>query len=102
MTDESTFKTVLGMCQMMLRQKSDDKFLSFPSGYPAGGRGDTEHCRHSRKSTRIALIVELEERFTVYAPLHQTLGQNDDHIPWLPQKLGSLDLALLGPISAFS
>ena len=59
------------------------------SGYPAGGE-EILALPTFAGVDKDRLIAELEERFTVYAPLHQTLGQNDDHIPWLPQKLGSL------------
>jgi hypothetical protein len=88
--DETTFKTVLGMCQIMLRQKSDDK-SSFLSGTDI--RQAVEEITALPTFTGVdkdRLVAELEERFTVYAPLHQTLGQDDDHKAWLFQKLGAV------------
>jgi hypothetical protein len=86
----STFTTVLAMCQMMLKQRAAtagrflktadilevvDEVLAMPSF--AGL--DKER-----------LLAELEERFTVVTGEHQTLGNNDDHKAWLPSRIGEI------------
>jgi len=89
-TDESTFKTVLGMCQIMLRQKPDDKVSFLSSADIRQAVDEIAALPTFAGVDKDRLIVELEERFTVYAAPHQTLGQNDDHISWLPLKLGAI------------
>jgi hypothetical protein len=90
---ESLYKTALGTCQMMIRQRA--------GGASAGLTheviretvnevlGMTTFAMLS-DAYRIRLIGELEERFTVYAPTHRTLSKDDDHIAWLHSKLGSI------------
>jgi hypothetical protein len=78
------------MCQIMLRQKSGDKISFLASTDIRHAVEEITALQTFASVDKDRLIAELEERFTVYAPLHQTLGQNDDHLPWLPQKRGAL------------
>src|SRR5687768_12789224 len=82
----STFGTVLAMCQMMLKQRTttSSRFLKTADilevvnevlAMPSFAGVDKER-----------LVAELEVRFTVFTSEHQTLGNNDDHKAWLPAR----------------
>jgi hypothetical protein len=84
------FSSALAVCQMMLRER-------------AGIHGGVLSLEiiHEQVSEitamptfagidRDALIAELEHRFTVFTAQHQTLGSNEDHLPWLPAKMGTI------------
>lgn len=86
----TTFTTVLAMCQMMLKQRtaSASRFLKTADilevvnevlAMPTFADIDKER-----------LVAELEVRFTVVTGEHQTLGNNDDHKAWLPVRRGAI------------
>jgi len=85
------FSSALAICQMMLREKAAihggvlgletiREQVSEITSMPTYGSIDREK-----------LIAELEHRFTVFTAQHQTLGSNDDHLAWLPTKLGTIE-----------
>ena len=84
------FSSALAICQMMLREKASIQ----------GGVLGLETIREQvseitsmptyRNIDREKLIAELEHRFTVFTAQHQTLGSNDDHLAWLPTKMGTI------------
>lgn len=81
---QSTFTTILAMCQMMLKQQAS----------AAGGFLTTDEIRAVVDQVlsipsfagieKEPFVAELEQRFTVVTREHQTLGHNDDHEAWLP------------------
>lgn len=82
--------TILAMCQMFLRRKQTE------SPNPLN-RSDIESAVDQfalmLRSTGIdkeQLVSALEERFTIYAPGHGTLGSDHDHVPWLPTRRGEV------------
>lgn len=90
---ESLYKTALGTCQMMLRQRIGEISASLTHEVIR----ETVHEVLAMptfvmlsEAYRIRLIAELEERFTVYAPTHRTLGKDDDHVAWLHSKIESV------------
>ena len=89
--DEGTFRTALGMCQMLLRQRADETGLFIkPQQINQAVTEITALATFSRVDKTL-LTAELEKRFTVYAPAHYTLGQDDNHQPWLPNKRGQIN-----------
>lgn len=90
MNEEANFKTALGMCQMMLRQKTVENSSFLTSTDIRQAVEEMMRLPTFSGLDKDRLIAELEQRFTVYSPVHQTLGQNDDHLAWLPQKIGTL------------
>lgn len=90
----TTYITALGMCQMMLKQKQAEKSAE------AGGFLNTKDILDAIEQIlsiatfsavdKERLITELRERFTVVTGMHQTLGNDVDHIAWLPMKRASV------------
>jgi hypothetical protein len=90
MAEDFTYNTALGMCQMMLRQKSEGAKNFFSA----------DEIRSVAKQLLLMptfagidldrLVRDLETRFTVHAPGHGMLEGSDDHVPWLPGKMGSI------------
>ena len=81
-----SFAMVLGMCQMMLKEKSSStgKYLKAEDILAVV----TEVCTMPSFANvdRDRLMADLQERFTVVAGIHQTIGSDADHTPWLPER----------------
>jgi hypothetical protein len=88
----SLFQTALNMCQLALaaRRQTPGAVLT---------REDIVDnvdqvlalAMFSRDVDREALIAALEQSFTIWSNDPTSLGNDDDHIPWLSQRRGSID-----------
>lgn len=86
----TTFATVLAMCQMMLKQRAANagRFLKTADILEVASEVLAMPSFASIDKERLA--AELEERFTVVTGEHQTLGNNDDHKAWLPLRRSAI------------
>lgn len=82
----TTFATVLAMCQMMLKQRvaTAGRFLKTADILEVVNEVLAMPSFAGLDKDRLA--AELEVRFTVVTGEHQTLGNNDDHKAWLPAR----------------
>lgn len=82
----TTFATVLAMCQMMLKQRASTagRFLQTADILEVVNEVLAMPSFDGLEKDR--LVAELEVRFTVFTSEHQTLGNNDDHKAWLPAR----------------
>ncbi|MDB6124559.1 MAG: hypothetical protein JWQ71_3552 [Pedosphaera sp.] len=87
---DTTFATVLAMCQMMLKQRaaSTESFLKSADIFEVVNEVLAMPSFAGLDKDRLA--AELEERFTVVTGEHRTLGNNDDHKAWLPLRRNSI------------
>ena len=86
----TTFATVLAMCQMMLKQRAATagRFLKRSDILEVVNEVLAMPSFVSLDKDR--LVAELETRFTVVTGEHQTLGNNEDHKAWLPARRGEI------------
>lgn len=86
----TTFTTVLAMCQMMLKQRAAtaNRFLKTADILAVVDEVLAMPSFAGLDKKRLA--AELEERFTVVTGEHQTLGNNDDHKAWLPSRRSAI------------
>jgi len=86
MDAESTFRNAIAMCQMYLRQKaSETSAFHTPETIRQAVEAITAMPIYSQVD-KARLFEELEIRVTVVAPIHRTLGADEDHEPWLHSK----------------
>lgn len=84
MTDATRQATALAMCQMMLRQRQTETDVALQRADIQAAVAQVAQMLGYADLDLDALATLLEERFTVYAPDHRTLGDDDDHQAWLP------------------
>jgi hypothetical protein len=82
--------TAMAMCQMFLKQKLSEKGTPLDGADIAAAVVQVIPMLGDLDIDRQGLIKALEERFTVYAPDHLTLGADDNHVAWLPAKRNSI------------
>lgn len=90
MNQDARQSTALAMCQMLLRQKQAEQTTPLNGADIASAVDQVLAMLGYRDIDRQSLVKALEERFTVYAPEHRTLGTDDNHVAWLPSKRGTL------------
>ncbi len=87
---EQKFKLALGMCQMLLRNQMPANSTVLPPDAIHNTVEEVVVLAACSGVDKNRLIKVLEERFTVQAPIHRTLGSNDQHIAWFHQKRGQI------------
>lgn len=86
MDTDSLYKTALGMCQMLLRSRVTGGSAFLEADQIRSAVEEVSEMPSFAAIDKMRLVRELEERFTVYAPPHRTLGEDDDHVAWLSGK----------------
>ena len=86
----STFGTVLAMCQMMLKQRSATAGRFLKTADILEVVNEVLAMPSFMNLDKERLVAELEVRFTVVTGEHQALGNNDDHKAWLPVRRGDM------------
>lgn len=84
MTEDTRQATALAMCQMMLRQRQAETNIALQRLDIQTAVAQVAQILDYADIDIDGLTTLLEERFTVYAPDHRTLGEDDDHQAWLP------------------
>lgn len=84
MTADTHQETAIAICQMMLRQRQADTGAALQREDIQAAVAQVAQMPGFVEIDIDALTTLLEERFTVYAPDHSTLADDDDHQPWLP------------------
>ena len=90
MSNDARQSTALTMCQMFLRQKQNEQAAPLTTEDIAAAVAQVVAMIGYDDLDRQALVKTLEERFTVYAPDHQTLGSDDNHVAWLLPRRGAI------------
>lgn len=84
--DATKYKDALSMCQIYLRgQESGSSSAHTSFAIQQAVKAITAMPNFSAVD-RERLSADLEMRFTIYAPSHQTLGMDTNHTTWLPPK----------------
>lgn len=90
MDPETIFRTALSLCQTILSSKVQGTTPFVTREDIRLVVAEVSEMPTFASVDKARLITELEERFTVYAPVHWTLGSGDEHIAWLPSKRGQI------------
>lgn len=90
MDPETIFRTSLSLCQTILSSKAKSTSTFVTREDIRLVVAEVSEMPTFASVDRARLTTELEERYTVYAPIHWTLGGGDEHIAWLPSKRGQI------------
>ncbi|MBE3039486.1 MAG: hypothetical protein IMZ62_11825, partial [Chloroflexi bacterium] len=82
--------TAMAMCQLLLRQKQAERGSPLNREDIGAAVEQVVGMLGYADIDGETLTKALEERFTVYAPDHRTLGSDDDHVAWLPARRGAV------------
>jgi hypothetical protein len=90
MNTDARQSTAMTMCQMLLKQKQSERGTPLNGEDIASAVEQVVGMLGYAEIDKQALVKALEERFTVYAPDHRTLGSDDNHVAWFPARRGAI------------
>jgi len=82
--------TAIMMCQILLRQMQSERNAPLNGEDIASVVDQVIGMQGFKDIDKAMLIKELEERFTVYTPIHGALGSDDNHVAWLPARRNTI------------